>query len=128
MNVFKSSAVDVYVGKTKWKTLWQKEKLHVLCNFFFCHYVFKSSAVDVYVGKTKLFSTCRPILKTQRQQIILENILTIHRRYCSQCNFAFCHTDFQLYSIIRLSFIEIFYIKWFIIVTCVNNLKQTFII
>ena len=20
---------------------WQKEKLHVLCNFFFCHYVFK---------------------------------------------------------------------------------------
>ena len=25
----------------KWKTLWQKEKLHVLCNFFFCHYVFK---------------------------------------------------------------------------------------
>ena len=23
------------------KTLWQKEKLHVLCNFFFCHYVFK---------------------------------------------------------------------------------------
>ena len=26
----------------KWKTLWQKEKLHVLCNFFFCHYVFKT--------------------------------------------------------------------------------------
>ena len=25
----------------KWKTLWQKEKLHILCNFFFCHYVFK---------------------------------------------------------------------------------------
>ena len=25
----------------KWKTLWQKEKLHVLCNFLFCHYVFK---------------------------------------------------------------------------------------
>ena len=24
-----------------WKTLWQKEKLHVLCNFFFCYYVFK---------------------------------------------------------------------------------------
>ena len=23
------------------KTLWQKEKLHVLCNFFFCHFVFK---------------------------------------------------------------------------------------
>ena len=22
-------------------TFWQKEKLHVLCNFFFCHYVFK---------------------------------------------------------------------------------------
>ena len=21
--------------------MWQKEKLHVLCNFFFCHYVFK---------------------------------------------------------------------------------------
>ena len=25
----------------KWKTLWQQEKLHILCNFFFCHYVFK---------------------------------------------------------------------------------------
>ena len=25
----------------KWKTLLQKEKLHILCNFFFCHYVFK---------------------------------------------------------------------------------------
>ena len=24
-----------------WKTLWQKGKLHILCNFFFCHYVFK---------------------------------------------------------------------------------------
>ena len=23
------------------KTLWQKEKLHFLCNFFICHYVFK---------------------------------------------------------------------------------------
>ena len=25
----------------KWKTLWQKEILLVLRNFFFCHYVFK---------------------------------------------------------------------------------------
>ena len=25
----------------KWKTLWQKEKLLVLSNFFFCHYFFK---------------------------------------------------------------------------------------
>ena len=25
----------------KLKTLWQKEKLHSLCNFFFCQYVFK---------------------------------------------------------------------------------------
>ena len=25
-------------------TLWQKEKLHVLCYFFFCHYVFKKSS------------------------------------------------------------------------------------
>ena len=25
----------------KWKILWQKEKLLVLSNFFFCHYVFK---------------------------------------------------------------------------------------
>ena len=25
----------------KWKTLWQKEKLLDLSNFFFCHYVFK---------------------------------------------------------------------------------------
>ena len=26
----------------KGKSLWQKEKLHVLCNFFFCYYVFKN--------------------------------------------------------------------------------------
>ena len=26
------------------KTLWQKEKLLVLSNFFFCHYVFKKSS------------------------------------------------------------------------------------
>ena len=32
----------------KWKTLWQKEKLLVLSNFFFCHYVFKKpSAAEV---------------------------------------------------------------------------------
>ena len=28
----------------KWKTLWQKEKLLVLSNFFFCHFVFKMSS------------------------------------------------------------------------------------
>ena len=32
----------------KWKTLWQKEKLHVLCNFFFCRYVFRKR---LYEGK-----------------------------------------------------------------------------
>ena len=31
----------------KWKTLCQKEKLHVLCNFFFCHYVFKKSSAAI---------------------------------------------------------------------------------
>ena len=33
------------------KTLWQKEKLHVLCNFFFCHYVFKKAVCCRGVGK-----------------------------------------------------------------------------
>ena len=28
-----------------WKTLWQKKKLLVLSNFFFCHYVFKKASV-----------------------------------------------------------------------------------
>ena len=28
----------------KWKTLWQKEKLLVLSNFSFCHYVFKTAS------------------------------------------------------------------------------------
>ena len=33
----------------KWKTLWQKKKLHVLSNFFFCHYVFKKpSAAEAF--------------------------------------------------------------------------------
>ena len=40
----------------KWKTLWLKEKLHVLCNFFFCHYVFKKPSAaeaseSVYMRK-----------------------------------------------------------------------------
>ena len=36
---------------TKWKTLWQKEKLLVLINFFCCHYAFKklSAADSVYM-------------------------------------------------------------------------------
>ena len=33
---------------TKKKTLWQKEKLLILSNFFFCHYIFKKlSAAEV---------------------------------------------------------------------------------
>ena len=35
------SIIEWITYDKKWKTLWQKEKLHVLCNFFFCHYVFK---------------------------------------------------------------------------------------
>ena len=36
--------------------MWQKEKLHVLCNFFFCHYVFKKPSAaeaseSVYMRK-----------------------------------------------------------------------------
>ena len=32
---------NLWLKVEKWKTLWQKEKLLVLSNFFFCHYVFK---------------------------------------------------------------------------------------
>ena len=39
----KISIIEWITYDNKWKTLWQKEKLHVLCNFFFCHYVFKKS-------------------------------------------------------------------------------------
>ena len=37
----KISIIEWITYDKKWITLWQKEKLHVLCNFFFCHYVFK---------------------------------------------------------------------------------------
>ena len=38
---WKISIIEWITYDWKCKTLWQKEKLHVLCNFFFCHYVFK---------------------------------------------------------------------------------------
>ena len=38
---WKISIMEWITYNKKLKTLWQKEKLHVLCNFFFCHYVFK---------------------------------------------------------------------------------------
>ena len=37
----KISIIEWITYDKNWKTLWQKEKLHVLCNFFLCHYVFK---------------------------------------------------------------------------------------
>ena len=45
LNVFcQNTEIEWITFDKKWKTLWQKEKLHVLCNFFFCHYVFKKQS------------------------------------------------------------------------------------
>ena len=46
MNIFCQNMLNLYNWMDnsydwKWKTLWQKEKLLILSNFFFCHYVFK---------------------------------------------------------------------------------------
>ena len=46
------------------KGVWQKEKLHVLCNFFFCHYVFKKTSAaeaseSVYMRERVKVSTGR---------------------------------------------------------------------
>ena len=38
---WKISIIEWITYDLKWKTLWQKEKLLDLSNFFFCHYVFK---------------------------------------------------------------------------------------
>ena len=61
LNVFCQNIENLYIIEwitydKKWKTLWQKEKLHVLCNFFFCHYVFKKPSAaeaseSVYMWK-----------------------------------------------------------------------------
>ena len=42
-----NKASSVKLSFIQWKTLWQKEKLLVLSNFFLCHYVFnKLSAAE----------------------------------------------------------------------------------
>ena len=41
VNKWKISIIEWLTYDKKWKTLWQKEKLNVLWNFFFCHYIFK---------------------------------------------------------------------------------------
>ena len=41
VKTWKISIIEWITYDKKWITLWQKEKLHILCNFFFCHYVFK---------------------------------------------------------------------------------------
>ena len=41
VNNWKISIIEWITYDSKWKTLWQKEKLLVLSNLFFCHYVFK---------------------------------------------------------------------------------------
>ena len=38
----------------KWKTLWPKEKLLILSNFFFCHYVFKNLSAAVASERVKV--------------------------------------------------------------------------
>ena len=48
VKIQKISIIEWITYDEKWKTLCQKEKLLVLSNFFFCHYVFKkSSAAEV---------------------------------------------------------------------------------
>ena len=70
----------------KWKTLWQKEKLHVLCNFFFFHYVFKKlSAAEASGGiymreRVKLWLRLRAIILhyyTSRDFIMLNSHILI---------------------------------------------------
>ena len=47
VKTYKISITEWITYDIKWKTLWQKEKLYVLCNFFFCYYVFiKPSAAE----------------------------------------------------------------------------------
>ena len=46
LNIFvkkwKISIIEWITNDLKWKTLWQKEKLLIMSNFFFCYNVFKS--------------------------------------------------------------------------------------
>ena len=58
----------------KWKTLCQKEKLHVLCNFFFCHYVFKKLSAAEASESVRV--------KAHLQQRTFENIVAKDFCFC----------------------------------------------
>ena len=60
------------------KTLWQKEKLHVLCNFFFFHYVFKKpSAAE---ASESVYMRERVNLKWHHHKLIFYSISLLIKR------------------------------------------------
>ena len=55
--ILSKNVIEWITYDLKWKTLWQNEKLLVLSNFFFCHYVFKKPSAaeapeSVYMRET----------------------------------------------------------------------------
>ena len=66
----------------KWKTLWQKEKLLILSNFFLCHYVFKK----LFAAEASESIYMRERVKAIIQNTLFNNILGKHENMHS-CSF-----------------------------------------
>ena len=107
-----------WMDNKKWKTLWQKEKLHVLCNFFFCHYVFKKPSAaeaseSVYMRERvkpfphqTLYSPCRQLTfessQVDRWEYMWENPNQTNDLICKNC--CPCSIDYYLLIIGRPGF------------------------
>ena len=101
---WKISIIKWITYDEKWKTLWQKEKLLVLSNFYFCHYVFKNLSaaeasksvymrerVNAFVGKISMI-----LWKSKNFFFIkFDNSCSKCFQETVQSNFSFCHNDFN---------------------------------
>ena len=63
--------------KSEKKTLWQKEKLHVLCNLFFCHYVFKKlSAAEASESVCMRERVCR-LSSFHKMSVFIGSVISV---------------------------------------------------
>ena len=85
------------------KTLWQKEKLHVLCNFFFCHYVFKKPSAAEASESVYMRERVKHLQQANFEKVVtsaeIGHIEQFH--LLLQC--------FLFFKILTLSFIENFH-------------------
>ena len=92
----------------KWKTLWQKEKLHVLCNFFFCHYV---SHLLRRRQKASIWRKGLNNISNMYKSFTVEKGVALQERYIGKCAVFFYQKEitvvpiYYYFNTIRLLFI-----------------------